>query len=103
MKWLACTALALLPSIASAAECNCTEYPFKPNPPCYSKCVKTIVKDKTIPLSSIKDLDPAVAEQIESLRTLRWSKSLNKSLGTINSPNELRLETKEMLKQNGPR
>jgi len=56
----------LFPGVAVA--CDCTTYPFMPNPPCYSQCVAWLTKNKQISLSSVKNLDPGVSVAIGVLR-----------------------------------
>jgi len=52
----------------SADECPCDAYPFEPNPPCYSQCVKFLIENSDIKLSQIKNLDPGVAISVSILR-----------------------------------
>lgn len=62
------TALLLLVISASSATCECTKYPFEPNPPCFQVCLKKIYTDSSFRLESVKDLDPKVRTNIERLR-----------------------------------
>ncbi|WP_374568109.1 hypothetical protein [Ideonella sp.] len=45
----------------AADQCDCTIYPFTPNPPCYGKCVGQLTSLKGTDFSKIKQLDPGVA------------------------------------------
>lgn len=56
---------------ASAAECDCRSYPFKPNPPCFGLCVDNLSLHKDINLSTVKNIDPGVAVGIKILATER--------------------------------
>jgi len=51
-----------------AYACDCSSYPFKPNPPCYGDCVGLLAKDRSIDLKSIKNLDAGVAVGVSVLR-----------------------------------
>ena len=69
MKRIVPLVLLLLLSSSSvlAVECDCTIYPFKPNPPCYSACVAKLSSQKNIDLSAVKNIDPGVAVGIKVL------------------------------------
>ena len=47
--------------------CDCTSYPFKPNPPCFGSCVKKLASAPHSELTSVKGLDPGVAVSIKVL------------------------------------
>lgn len=51
----------------SAAVCDCTSYPFKPNPPCFGSCVGKLASARNPDLSSVKGLDPGVSVGIRVL------------------------------------
>ena len=51
----------------AAQTCDCSNYPFKPNPPCYGKCVARLSESKDTDLSKVKDLDPGVSVSIKIL------------------------------------
>lgn len=53
-------------SAGLASDCDCTNYPFKPNPPCYGKCVALLSK-KDVDLSSIKGMDANISRSIKAL------------------------------------
>ena len=52
---------------ARKVACDCSSYPFTPNPPCYGQCVGKFVKVSNPDLSSVKDLDPGVAVSLKVL------------------------------------
>lgn len=58
---------ALLITLASAAtavaaqDCDCTSYPFKPNPPCYGQCVAKLSAKTLGQTSLVKGIDPGVS------------------------------------------
>ena len=41
-------------STGSSTECDCSIYPFKPNPPCYGHCVGKLSSQKNVDLSTVK-------------------------------------------------
>lgn len=60
----------LFPKPAASApmvSCDCTSYPFKPNPPCYGSCVGKLARSPNPDLSSVKGLDPGVSVSIKVL------------------------------------
>lgn len=60
--------LALLSTSALAEEeCDCTTYPFKPNPPCYGRCVEALSAKTDTDLSKVKNLDAGVSVGIKVL------------------------------------
>lgn len=59
--------LVLLAVGVSAEECDCSTYPFKPNPPCYSACVAKLSSAKEIDLSSVKNIDQEVYRAIKAI------------------------------------
>jgi hypothetical protein len=59
--------LLLAASSVLAAECDCSNYPFKPNPPCYGICVAKLSSKKDIDLSTVKNIDPGVSVGIKVL------------------------------------
>ena len=48
-------------------SCDCTSYPFRPNPPCFGLCVGKLAEAKNPDLSSVKGLDPGVAVSLKVL------------------------------------
>jgi hypothetical protein len=52
---------------ASAVSCDCTSYPFKPNPPCFGSCVGKLASTPNPDLAAVKGLDPGVAVSIKVL------------------------------------
>lgn len=65
-------AAALLPLLfftasASATDCDCSIYPFKPNPPCYSMCVAKLSSKGNTELSGVKNIDPDVSAAIKAI------------------------------------
>jgi hypothetical protein len=68
MKTLALIFLTtLLPAAQADSDCDCTTYPFKPNPPCYSLCVAKLSAQKDGDLSKIKGMDAGAALSIKVL------------------------------------
>lgn len=59
--------LSLFAGAVSGKECNCSIYPFEPNPPCFRICVKALSLDTSKDLSSVKNIDPGVAVGIKVL------------------------------------
>lgn len=51
----------------SAITCDCTSYPFKPNPPCFGSCVERLSSTPNPDLSGVTGLDPGVAVSIRVL------------------------------------
>lgn len=51
----------------SATECDCSNYPFQPNPPCYGICVEQLSSQKNIDLTDVKNIDPGVSVGIKVL------------------------------------
>src|SRR3954447_14170667 len=47
-------------SVPVKASCDCTSYPFKPNPPCFGVCVERFAESKNPDLQAVKGLDPGV-------------------------------------------
>jgi hypothetical protein len=50
-----------------SATCDCTSYPFKPNPPCFGLCIGKFAETKNPNLSFVKGLDPGVAVSLKVL------------------------------------
>ena len=78
----------------SASACDCTTYPFKPNPPCYSECVETLTSNKNINLSSVKNIDPGVSVSISVLRQQADMSTINAS--AINDKASLEREAERL-------
>ena len=57
MKRLVLLFLLYFSTSVSATECDCSIYPFKPNPPCFSNCYSKLPPVRNIDLSSIKNLN----------------------------------------------
>ena len=49
------------------ASCDCTSYPFKPNPPCFGSCVGKLASSTNPDFATIKGLDPGVSLSIKVL------------------------------------
>lgn len=66
-------ALFLLLGLARPAfaqvQCNCLEYPFRPDPPCSQQCFKVLVDSDADGIAGVRDLDPGVAVHLRILRT----------------------------------
>lgn len=54
-------------ALASHVTCDCTSYPFKPNPPCFGSCVGKLTSTRSPDLSAVKGLDPGVSVSIKVL------------------------------------
>jgi hypothetical protein len=54
-------------SAAPTVSCDCTSYPFKPNPPCFGSCVGKLASTPTPDLAAVKGLDPGVSVSIKVL------------------------------------
>lgn len=54
-------------SDVSADDCDCSNYPFRPNPPCYGICVAKLVTQKNADLTTVKNIDPGVSVGIKVL------------------------------------
>ena len=67
MKVLLFTISLLTANSTCAQACDCSSYPFKPNPPCYGKCVAKLSESKDTDLTRIRDLDPGVSLSIRVL------------------------------------
>lgn len=86
---------------ASAADCDCTSYPFKPNPPCYSVCVANLSSNKNNDLSAVKKLDPGVAVGIKVLSESKTRASIN--FKHINGKSDLEREALKSLDNGAPK
>jgi hypothetical protein len=53
--------------LVDVVSCDCTSYPFKPNPPCFGSCVGKLASAPHSDLTSVKGLDPGVAVSIKVL------------------------------------
>ena len=83
-------------SAGLASDCDCTIYPFKPNPPCYGKCV-AIVSKQDVDLSSIKGMDANISRSIKAL-SLRPDRSAI-SFSSIQGQNDLEEVLRRPVKQ----
>ena len=63
-------------SFSMVYACDCTTYPFSPNPPCYGQCVSKLAAEGDGAIASVKNLDPGVKL---SIQVLARSKSNNKT------------------------
>lgn len=45
----------------SATECDCSNYPFQPNPPCYGICIDKLSSAGHIDTQMVTGIDPGVA------------------------------------------
>lgn len=50
-----------------SVSCDCTSYPFRPNPPCFGTCIGKLAGTHNPDLNSVKGLDPGVAVSIKVL------------------------------------
>jgi hypothetical protein len=53
--------------LAFAEDCNCSSYPFKPNPPCFSHCVASLSAKIPTESGKVKNIDPGVSIGIRVL------------------------------------
>ncbi len=81
----------------SGPQCDCTSYPFKPNPPCFSVCVAKIAKSKQGgDLLKVKNIDPGV---FVALDVLSKSKDLERiDFSSINKKSDLERAALTVLK-----
>ena len=57
----------VVPAPIKPVSCDCTSYPFKPNPPCFGSCVSKLAEAQNPDLKFVKGLDPGVAVSIKVL------------------------------------
>ena len=51
-----------------AVDCDCTIYPFKPDPPCVDECIaQSLAVANAEELENIAGLDPQIAQMIEKI------------------------------------
>lgn len=87
MKRLSILLLTLVsPACVIEGQCDCTTYPFKPNPPCYGTCVKRLSANKDIDLSKVKNLDAGVSVGI---KVLAENPALNTDFNSIRGKRDL--------------
>ena len=53
--------------MVAAEDCDCTSYPFKPNPPCFSQCVAKQSAKPPAESGNVKNIDPGVSVGIRVL------------------------------------
>ena len=91
------------------ASCDCTSYPFKPNPPCFGLCVARFAETKNPDLLAVRGLDPGVAVSLRVLAaspsgtTFEYSKltskaELEKAAQKASMGHELKFEPMRQLK-----
>ena len=66
-----------VPIKAYAVECDCTKYPFKPNPPCYGKCVAKFTTNTHMDITKVKNINPGVSLSIKVLSANKNHKVIN--------------------------
>jgi hypothetical protein len=54
-------------SATTAQGCDCTTYPFKPNPPCFGECVAKLSAKPVSGADRTKNIDPGVSVGIRVL------------------------------------
>lgn len=64
---LLCLALLSVAGASAAKDCDCSEYPFKPNPPCYGECVARLSAKPPSDAAAIKNIDTGVLVGIRVL------------------------------------
>lgn len=62
---------------ASTVACDCTSYPFRPNPPCFGACVGKLASSPNPDLSTVKGLDPGVSVSIRVLAAYPKKQSID--------------------------
>lgn len=67
-------ALSPYTALALAENCDCTSYPFKPNPPCFGHCVAFLSAKSQSNAVAVRNIDPGVSVGINVL-----SKSADRS------------------------
>jgi hypothetical protein len=62
-------AFSLLPAMLEGAQCDCTTYPFRPDPPCFNACCVAIL-NRASPetLERVVGLEPAIARKITEFK-----------------------------------
>lgn len=65
------------PINAYAVECDCTKYPFKPNPPCYGMCIAKFTSNTHMDITKVKNIDPGVSLGIKVLSATKNHKVIN--------------------------
>ena len=84
------------PSMAqSVSVCDCTSYPFKPNPPCFGSCVGKLSSTRNPDLSGVKGLDAGVAVNIRVLAANPKRQAIDFS--NITKKSELEIATDKSL------
>lgn len=63
-KWFLSIASLSVAGLTVARECDCTEYPFKPNPPCFNLCVAKLSAKPVSEAAVVKNIDPGVSVSI---------------------------------------
>ena len=64
-------------SLGAQQECNCLEYPFRPNPPCAEMCIRALVQDRPGDIANVKNIDPGVAVHLRILATVDDPKQID--------------------------
>ncbi|UXI70321.1 hypothetical protein [Tahibacter amnicola] len=50
----------LVTPISNSQDCNCTDYPFEPNPPCFKVCAERISRNQNL------SFNPALDKTVEN-------------------------------------
>jgi hypothetical protein len=68
MRWIIVLVLLSFTSPSIAADCDCTIFPFKPDPPCFDICTaKHLAVATTSELETIAGIDSNIAQIISSI------------------------------------
>ncbi|WP_157731459.1 hypothetical protein [Azotobacter chroococcum] len=89
MKKTMILSIGMLAWAVEADECDCTYFPFQPNPPCFSFCVGKTVRNRIDPFM-IKNINPDVAQWLKTISDSYPDRPI--SLEKIESPADLRNE-----------
>lgn len=73
-KVMALVAFSAYTALAFAENCDCSTYPFKPNPPCFGHCVAILSAKTPADAVAVRNIDPGVSVGINVL-----SKSADRS------------------------
>jgi hypothetical protein len=62
--WILALPLLALGDLGHAQQCNCTSYPFKPDPPCFGMCAEKLTARPVSETAAVKNIDPGVGVAI---------------------------------------
>jgi hypothetical protein len=88
-------AFAMSPA-AHAQTCDCTLYPFRPNPPCFSLCVANLSTRPMADTAAVRNIDPGVSVGIGVLSQNRDKAAVD--FGAIRNKRALEVEALKSLR-----